>query len=147
MPDQVARGNRRRFEAIEYRAGRRAHMHGTKGPLVVWHVGTHRRLDRERGVGVGVVQYHVDAARTLRRGTREIDVQVFILDGDCYLDANRLVVAVAPRLVLIATVGQRAYGLAHGAFRARDDLAGQRVYRIQSELVHKVQQFARTDGV
>ena len=65
MTDQVAGGDGRGFEAVQDRAGRRGDVNRAKGPLVMRNFRTYGCLDRERGIGVGIVQHDVDASRTL----------------------------------------------------------------------------------
>ena len=66
-PQPVATGNGGGFEAVQNGTRRRGHVYRAKRPLVVWNLGGHRRLDGEGGVGMRVVQHHVDAARALGR--------------------------------------------------------------------------------
>ena len=109
--------------------------------------GRDRRFQREGGVALGVVQHHVDAAPALRRRSGEIDVDLVPSDRDSRHDHDRLLEPVAPDLVPVDPIREGADRLAQGALGAGDDLVGQRIDTLQSELVHHRQQRPPADVV
>ena len=72
-----------------------------------------------------------------------------ILVGDRHRhpDPDRLVEAVAQRLVGIHAIRQRANGLAHGPLGALDDRVGQQLNAFQPKLGHELKQRARANRV
>ncbi len=115
-------------------------MHGSEGSLVVGDFGADCRLHGEGGVGVGVVEDHVDPPPALGRGAGEVDVNVPVLDGHRHLDPDRLLEPVAPGLVLVATVGDRLDRPAHRLLGAVHYLPSDRIDGVKIELVHELEE-------
>ena len=115
-------------------------MHRTEGPVVVGNVGADGGLHGERGVGVGVVEDHVDAAGALRRGTGEVDENVLVFDGYGRSDQDGFLETVAPGFMPMNPVGDLADGLPHRLLGAGDYLIRKRIYGVEVELIHEAQQ-------
>ena len=147
VADDVPRRHRRRFDAVEDRTLRRGHMHRQECAVVVRHVRADRGLDREARVGVGVVEDDVDPPPRLRRRSGKVDVDVLVADGHRGADADRLIVAVGPRLGGPRAVREVADGVAHGAFRAVDDGVAEILDVGHVEFVEEGHQRFRADDI
>ncbi len=133
--------------ALRMLRGRRVDRHRAEAAFVVRHVRRQRALERIGGVGMGVVEHHIDPALALRGAARPIDVHAVagFFDGDRELD--RCLVTVRPDFVAIDAVGQFGNCPAHRLLRPVDDLVGQRLERFQPELAHELDQPLRADIV
>src|SRR5665213_135971 len=142
MADQVTGRYGRRLDTIQDRPHRSRYMNRAKRPFVVRHERTDGSFNRERGIRVRIVQYHVDATSTLRRRSCEVDENVLVFHGYGHANTNWLFEAVAPRFVFIATIRDLANRGSQRFFGARDNLVRERVSRSEVELIHQLQQAA-----
>src|SRR3954447_24312861 len=105
MPDDVATTDRRRMLRVEDAAWRRAHMHGTEGAFIIWHLRRQGTLERVRRIGVCVVEHDIDAAPARRTRSCEVDPHLISALVDAYLDADGLFITVRIDGVFVDAVG------------------------------------------
>ena len=139
MTDDLAARHRRRIQRVENAPGWGADMDGAKAAMIVRHVGTYRRFDREARIGVRVVEDDVDAARALRRRTGEIDEDILVGDFDRAAHDNRLFESIAPRFVCPFAVRELANFRPHRRLGTANDLIGDAIDRLEREFIHHFQ--------
>src|SRR5439155_1895375 len=109
MPDQMPRTDRSGEGRVEDAPLWRRHVDRAEAAFVVRDLRGDGRLDGETGVGVGVIEDHVDAIPALRRTPGVVHQQLVTVDRYLRLDEDRLLEAVTPELVVVLAVRHGGY--------------------------------------
>ena len=144
LADHVARGDGRGADGIDHGAGLGHEIEAGEGADVVWHMGGDHRLEAEHRVGVGVGARAVDAEERGRRGAGEIDRDLAALDGELGLQRQFALITVEWHFVGPLALRQRLDRLTRALLGLGEDVLRQRVERGKLELLHHVDQAART---
>ena len=118
MPNEMTRAHGRGSSAIEDRTFGRDDSNRTERALVVRNIGRDRAHQRVRGIRVGVIHHHIDAAPNLRRCAVEIHDDIAVVHCDLAMDRHGVVEAVNGHRALVDAVRNFFDGVAQSFFGA-----------------------------
>ena len=134
----MARSHRRGVLGIYDAAFRRADGDWLQAAEIVRQVGIERRAQGESGIGVGIVQYHVDAVRAGSGRACEVDMDRAFIDVDGHRAFQQDFLAprnVEPTFTVIRTAFQLADRIPCRGLRPGDDFFRQLVDVVQAVAV------------
>ena len=143
----MARSNGHRLGSVQDGIGGRRHRERLERSGIVRNMGGDHAAQPEHGVGRGVGVRHIDAALGGACGAAVVDMDAAVGNRERGLERHRFVVAIDRHAVVPGTLWQLGDLGQHGFPGPLDDVVAELSQRIDTELVHHLDQPAAADVV
>ena len=136
LANDVARRNRARMQRMHRRSRLGNGPEYAQRSVVVRNPRGDDALHAETGIRLGVAEGRVDAVGGCPRRALVVDNDLRIRDPHLGADENGLAVAVEFHIRTVPAIGHPAHRFPHRLFRGREDVVGEALDALQTELRH-----------